>query len=79
MVLVTVITILPPPLVPTVLGHTTWKNEKVDKTEWWVAKQGFLSASKVTVQSSRGGRGPERVASGIPKSRAFYGLVGGQF
>ncbi len=50
------------PLVPRVLGHATSKNEEVDQTEWWAAKQGLLSDSKVIVQSSQGGRGPERVA-----------------
>lgn len=65
--------------VPAVLGHTASKNEGVDQTERWVAEQGLLSESKVIIQSSREGRGPERVAVGIPKSRGFYGPVGRLF
>ena len=49
------------PSVPVVHGHTASKNEEVDETGWWAGKQGLLSDSKVIVQSSRGGRGPERV------------------
>ena len=59
------------PLVPVVLGHAALKNGEVDQTEWWAAKQGLLSITKVIVQSSRGGRGPERVVTGVSKSRGF--------
>ena len=34
-------------LVPTVLGHATSKNEEIDQTEWWTAKQSLLSNTKV--------------------------------
>ena len=61
-------------MVPMVLGHSTLKNEEVDQTEWWVTKQGL-----VIVQSSQGGRGPEKFATRVSKSRSFYGLVRGLF
>lgn len=34
-----------PSLVPEVLGHTAWKDEEVDQTGWWEAKQILLSDS----------------------------------
>lgn len=48
--------------VPVVLGRSASKNEEVEQTERWAAQQGVLSDNKVIAQSSRGGRGPERVA-----------------
>lgn len=58
-----------------VLGHATLKNEEVDQTEWWAAKQALVSDSKVIVQSSQGRRKPKGVATGVSKSRCFYGLA----
>lgn len=47
------------PLLPTVLGHTASKKEEVDqKKSGWAAKQSLLK-----VQSSREGRGLEKVAT----------------
>lgn len=58
----TVIRVLSP-VVPTVLGHTTSKNKKVDQTEWWAAKQSLLNNSEVIKQMSPGRRGPKKVAT----------------
>lgn len=57
--------------VPVVLGHTALNNEKVDQTEWRAAKQDLLSNSNVIVQNSRGGRGQERVATRVSKSKGL--------
>lgn len=62
-----------------VLGHATSKNEEGDQAEWWVAEQGLLNDKEETVQSSQRGREPKRVATGVSKSRRFYGLVIGLF
>ena len=53
------------PLVPVVLGHAALKNGEVDQTEWWAAKQGLWSITKVIVQSSRGGREPKRFGPSV--------------
>lgn len=64
---------------PEVLGQAASKNEEVDQTEWWAAKQGLLSNSKVIEQSSEGGWGPERVPTAVSKFRGFYELISGLF
>ena len=46
----------PSPSVPTVLGHTTLKNEEVDQMKCG-GQQSSISDSKVIVQSFQGGRG----------------------
>ena len=47
--------------------------KRLEQTKSWAAKQGLLSESKVIVQSSQEGAG--EVATRVPKSRGFYGLV----
>ena len=49
------------------------------KAKWAVKLTLLLSNRKVIIQSSRRGKGPERVANLTFKSRGFYGLVGGYF
>ena len=53
------------PLVPVVLGHAALKHGVVDQPEWWAAKQGLWSITKVIVQSSQGGREPKRFAPSV--------------
>lgn len=60
-----------------VLGHTPLKNVEVDQTEWWTAKQGLWSHSKAKQlhKAPKEGGTPEGLATGVSKSRGFYGLV----
>ena len=59
-----------------VLGHTALKNEEVNQT---TSDRQQRKVCWVVVQSSQRGRGPERVAIGVSKSRVFYEIVGGLF
>ena len=53
--------------------------KEVDQAKGWAEKGSVLNDSNMTVQSSRRGEGPKRVAARVSKSRGSYRLVGGLF